>query len=387
MLRFTRAEISLFLIPLLIVPAVILTRKLKVAYTPKPAPIPTATPIPVPNLYSNYYVNAEVILPSPDGKLIHVGERNNKTKFSTWNARTGDLVRRFGVFRLGNADGVLSPSGAILGFGHGGWNGKRVVLFDSATGKERLQIPKPKATGYGFALNDEVVTLPTNDHIHLLSTRNGKLVGKLHYQARDFYPTKPQFSPDGKRLLWIGFPNRDFDSYANGNSHDEVVWFDWKKRKRIHAIEFPQTELSWARFSGDGKVILASGFRHYWVKSRTLKSEIATEVRFFAIDARTGRQLYTWHINDWPHEVAVSPDGQWFTFQTEKGEGSQSAEYLSVYAVKTGQEVHDVKGWFTNSGAWSADSKTLYIDNGPMWRLKLQNNRDWKLNKGKSSRN
>ena len=380
MLRLSRSEATLFLIPLLLVPLAIVGRKWKLAHTPKPHFLKQISlSSPPPNLYSNHWAQVETILPSPDGKVIYTGEKS-KVKFHSRDARSGRLIRSFGVFHYGNADAVLSPDGKILGFGYGGWNGDRIVLFHTASGKEKLQLPKPKAVGYGFDLNNEVVAVPDNDYIRLFSVKNGDFVGKLQHRVRDFYPKRPRFSSDGKQLLWIGSTSRDFNSYANGHSNDEIVWFDWKKQQRIHAIEFSHTDLFNARFSGDGKVILATGFRRYWVKSRATKSALATDTLLFAVDAQSGKQLYSRIITDWPNEIAVSPDGKWFAFPSPRKRDVQGKQSFSIYAVRSGKEMDRIQTDYSPAAAWSADSKTLYLDLGTIRRIQ-QNGGRWNFPK------
>lgn len=262
-----RSEWLLFLTPVLVLGTAFMARPLRLKLFPVPPPtlVPTPVPPPAPNLYSSHYRMIRSIMVSPDGKLIHTGHQDPKAKFSTWNAKSGTLIRRFGLFHLGKADAFLSPDGKIIGFGYGGWKADQLVLFNSATGKVRLQRQK---TGHYFALANDVVAMSTRDEMRFFSTKDGRYLYKLRHKASEFFPGRPQFSRDGKLLLWVGNTGHDSEAYANGSGSDELVWFDWKKRKLIHAIQFPQTDLSEARFSGDGKVILATGVRYYWMKGR-----------------------------------------------------------------------------------------------------------------------
>jgi len=380
--RLSNAEKALFLVPILFVPIALIGQKWKVVSTPLPTPAPKPIPTPTPNLYANFYTQAGAVLPSSDGRTIHTGEQLGKPKFQTWDARSGNLIRRFGVFRFGNADGILSPNGKILGFGHGGWDGNRVVLFDTATGKEKLQVEKPRVhVGHGFDLHNNVLALPAKDDVRLYNTQTGKPLFKLQHRARDFYPSEPRFSRDGRQLLWIGLTNRSFESYANGNSSDEIVWFDLTRRKRLHAVQFPQCDINVARFSGDGKVILVTGLRRHWVKYQAKKSDVAADALYIGIDARTGKIIYTKTAGELPNDVAVSPDGRWFTFSVKPR--SNFPALLGVYDVKSGKLQHRVDTRVSDAHAWSADSKTLYIAKSSMWKLTLQQDNKWKLDKGR----
>ncbi|HEX8833782.1 MAG TPA: hypothetical protein VF719_06255 [Abditibacteriaceae bacterium] len=383
--RLSRAEIALFLLPVLIVPAAFWGQKWNVSRTTKPMPSPTPTP--KFNLYSNFRSGS--ILPSPDGRFIYTGSGGNP-RFRKWNAQSGALLQSFGAARNGTIDGVswaaLSPDGRTIGFyRYQEGQPDRVVLLDTATNKERLQIQAPSAEGFGFSINNELVALPDNDSIRLYSATNGKLIKKLRHRVADFYPSSPQFSPDGKILLWIGETGEDGESYANGKSHDEIVWFDWKKGKCLGAIELHHTGMENAKFSGDGEVILARGGLWSWVKGQKVKRVAKAGKKFFAIDAITGKRLYTWNLGFFPSRLTVSPNGKWFALADTIKAPKSASEYLSLYEVRTGRKIHHIPGFDLNTNAWSADSKTfLYADTRLLQRLRLQPDGSWKLNKNRS---
>ena len=274
---------------------------------------------------------------------------------------------------------VLSPDGRILGYGYGGWKGDRVVLFDTSTGKERRQIVGSRSVegGYSdFALNNDVVAITSNDNVRLFNNKSGAPAGVLSHRAADFYPKRPRFSPDGRQLVWIGFPNRDFDSYANGNSNDEIVWFHAGTKNRLGSVEFPQCDLFNVRFSGDGRTLLVWGFRRYWVKSRTGNNAVAAQPKMWAIDTRSGQKLWNWNVNDWPNDFAVSPDGH--LFATSQDSFSNNA-HISMREVKTNREVFRFPANVYGQPAFSPDSRTLYLPDGPMARLERQKEGSWKL--------
>jgi tricorn protease-like protein len=162
-----------------------------------------------------------------------------------------------------------------------------------------------------------------------------------------------------------------------------LVWFDAQTQQQLGATVFSQTDLFDACFSGDGKVILAIGFRRYWVKSRATKSAIATDVRLFALDARTGKRLYTKVVNTWANNFAVSPNGKWFAYPILEGSQQTGKRFLGIFEVKTGREVQRTQDF--SPAAWSPDSRTLYLDGFSLWRLQLQNDGNWKLDKENSN--
>ncbi|BCM94308.1 hypothetical protein IAD21_06213 [Abditibacteriota bacterium] len=387
MRRLSHAELALFLAPLALVPLAIYGQRWKIAVTPRPTPSPRPKPTPLPNLHTNFGGIIQAVLPSADGKWVYTGIQGVATKprFAKWDAKSGALIRRFGLFRVTNGGAVLSPNGRILGFGKGGWRGDRVVLFDTATGKERRQfISRPNVEGgfADFALNDEVVALQTDDDVRLVRITDGRFVGKLRHRTSDYYPKKPVFSPDGHQLAWIGFSNRDYDSYANGNSNDEIVWFDWKTRKRLGALEFSHSDLFNVRFSGDGHVLLVWGFHRYWVKSRTGHNDIATQEKMWAIDAHRGKEMWDWNMSGWGNNIGVSPNGRLFSAPQRYNVGQNSPDYTSIREVATNHEVVRLPLDSGYTSAWSSNSRTIYIPNyAGLMRVNRQTNDSWKSGK------
>jgi hypothetical protein len=59
--------------------------------------------------------------------------------------------------------------------------------------------------------------------------------------------------------------------------------------------------------------------------------------------------------------------------------------FISIREVRTGKEIHRLENEFFGQSAWSPTSRTLYIEHGRLWRLQLQPDLIWKLNKGKSN--
>jgi len=379
--RLSRLEIALFVVPLALVPAAIYGQRLKLAFAPRPVPLLRPASAPIPNLYSNFWPDTLALLPSPDGKWVTTGVQGaaSQTKFAKWNARDGQLMRRFGRYRFGDADALLSPDGQILGFGSGGSNGDRVVLLDAAGGKERRRIVKPKSVAGGYSdfdLSNRAVAVTTDDDVLIFRSDNGRPMGKLRHRVFDYFPKKPRFSPDGRQLAWIGFSNRDFNSYANGSSNDEVVWFDLNLKKRVGAVEFSHCDLFNVRFSGDGRTLLVCGFRRYWVKSSTGHNDVSAQATMWAVDARSGHKKWDWNMSGWVKDTSASPDGRFFA--TEQNFGAKS-DHVTVREVSGNREVCRVPGNFYGQPAWSADSRTLYLPSWPIKRLELRSNGRWKL--------
>lgn len=377
----SRAEIALFVFPFALVPAAIYGQRFKLAVTHRKAPRPTPPPVSKPNLYSNFWPQTVTVLPSPDGRWVYTGVSGaaTRTKYVKWNARNGELKNPLATSRFGDADAILSPDGTTLGYGEGGSKGNRVVLLDPISGQERGQIVQPQGAAKeetGFDLSNELVALATKDNVSLFRVDDGQLFGKFSHRAVDYFPKKPRFSPDGRQLAWIGFSNRDFNSYASGSSNDEIVWFDTRTKKRLGAVEFSHCDLFGVRFSGDGRTLLVSGFRRFWTKGRAGQNDIGAQARLWAIDALSGQTRWSWNMSGWVKDVAVSPDGLFFA--TEQNFGS-SRDHIIVREVRRNREVIRVPGDFSGQPAWSADSRTLYLPNWPIKRLEKQANGSWKL--------
>lgn len=384
MVRLSRNELLLLVSPLLIAPAISLMRGAKVEDKTPAVPAPTTAHLPELNLYSNAYSDYEVVFSSSDSNFIYTGTTFEKLKFSKWDARSGRLIRSFGAFRYANTESVLSPNGKMLAFGHGGWNGDRIVVFDANTGKERLQIKKPPSDTYGFDMSNKLVALPTNDEVRVYDAVTGKLSGKFTHRPRDFYPRMPRFSPGGKRLLWIGFSSYDYEPYADGKTTDEIVCFDLANGRKLQTYSVPRTQMMQVRFTGDGKAILAIGYRPLWQKKSGGKREIRMEQFLMGFDTASAKRTFTKSLHTMPNDFAVSPDGKWFSFRSEKATDPTLDQSVAICEVSSGAERFRSKGSSTNCGSWSADSKTLYFADRGIRRVKLREDGKWSLHKWKS---
>ncbi len=371
MRRLSRAEIALFVFPFALVPAAIYGQRFKIAVTPRPVARPKIAPVSKPNLYSNFWPQTVTLLPSPDGRWVYTGVSGaaTRTKYVKWNARNGELMCPLATSRFGDADAILSPDGKIFGYSEGGSQGDRVVLLDPSGGKEPAQINRPQGAHNeesSFDLSNDLVALAAKNNVSVFRADNGQLFGKFAHRVLDYYPKNPRFSPDGRQLAWIGFSDRDFNSYADGISSDEIVWFDTHTKKRLGAVQFSHCDLFGVRFSGDGRTLLVSGFRRFWAKGRADQNDIGAQAKLWAVDARTGQTRWNWNLSGWIKDISVSPDGLFFAFEQNFG---SSGDHITVRELSSNREVCRVPGQFSGQPAWSADSRTLYLPNWPIKRL------------------
>ena len=380
-IRFSRVELALFLIPVLLVPAALFGNRWKVALTPVPTTVPTPTPTPIPNFFRGQGSSNQIPIASRDGKIIvthpdsYSIARSPKIRFAVWNAKSGVLARRFGVFDMGigNHAPILSPDGQSVLFPYGGYKGNLAVLLDVNTGRERRQWKKPESEGFSLALSNDFLATTSNDDVGLYSTKTGALIKKLRHRSRDYFPTNPQFSPDGKRICWVGFSNWNYDSYANGNSDNEVVCFDVATGRKVWNRAFPRVYIMQVRYSGDGRTLIVRGHRHFWAKSQK-GNAISSYSQIWAFDATTGRQLWVKNARYGGNEIPVSPDGKWIALTLQDDNNDEGHARVVVCEARTGKERATFFQSFTEI-FWSADTGQIWTTQNK--RVVLQKDGSW----------
>ena len=376
-IRFSRAELALFLVPALVFPLAVAANRWKVANTPLPTPVPTATPTPIPNFFRGQGWSNQIPIASRDGQRIvtHPGGGRNDLRFAVWNAKTGEMVRGFGAFRggVGNKAPILSPNGEMTLFDNGGYHYDRLVLLDVGTGRQLRQWKRDKrAEGYGVALSNDYLATLSNDDVRLHSLKTGVLGKKLRHRARDYFPSNPDFSPDGKRISWIGFSTWEYEAYANGSQDNEIVSFDVESGKKIWRRAFPHLHLTQIRHTGDGKTLIARGNHYFWAKSRKEKA-LASYAKIYGLNALTGVKLWEKNAEYGGNEIPVSPDGKWIAL-TLRNANSSGNERIAICEARTGKQ----RGEFLQSFIevfWSADSSQIWTSQNQ--RVILQKNGSW----------
>ncbi|HEX9996590.1 MAG TPA: WD40 repeat domain-containing protein [Abditibacterium sp.] len=375
-IRLSRAELALFLVPAVVFPLAVAGNRWKIANTPFPTPIPTATPTPIPNFFRGAGRSNQIPIASRDGRRIitHPDSGRNGVRFAVWNAKTGDLVRRFGSFRggVGNKAPILSPNGQLVLFDNGGYQYDRLVLLDVSTGRQLRQWKRKGTEGYGVALSNDYLATLSNDDVRLHSVKSGALVKKLRHRARDYYPTHPNFSPDGERICWIGFSTWEYEEYASGSKDNEIVSFDVARGQRIWRRAFPHVHLIQIRHTGDGKTLVARGDQYFWTKSRKGKA-LSAYRKIWGIDALTGTKLWEKHAEYGGNEIPVSPDGKWIALTLRHDDSSGNAR-IAICEARTGKQRGEFLDSFTEV-FWSADSSQIWTSANE--RVVLQKGGSW----------
>ena len=377
MIRFSRAELALFLVPVVLLPVALLANRWKVAVTPIPTPIPAATPTPIPNFFRGAGWSNSIPKATRDGKRIitHPDSMTSPAlRFAVWDAKTGDLVRRFGLFRggVGNKSPIVSPDGKLVLFDNGGYNFNSNVLLDVGTGRQLQQWKRTRSEGLGIALSNLFLAMPTEDDVRLYSLQTGALKKTFKHRSRDYSPYELNFSPDGKRLCWTGFSAWDYAALANGSRDNETVCFDVAGERKIWRRAFAHTFLMEIQHSGDGKVLIVRGFHYFWNKNQPT-DRLNSYRMIWGLDAQTGAILWEKKVEYGGNEIPVSPDGKWIALalRSQKVNGDDK---ISICEARTGRE----RGQFFESSGdvfWSADSGQIWTSNSK--RVVLQKDGSW----------
>ena len=371
--RFSRAEIALFLIPVLLIPVALLANRWKVAVTPLPTPVPKPTPTPIPNFFRGQGWSNSIPDASRDGRRIITHPGSNVSpglRFAVWNAQSGDLVRRFGLFRsgVGSKQPILSPDGNLVAFDYGGNQHDLLVLLDVGTGRQLQQWKKTRSpNGWGAALSNRYLATITNDAVRLYSVQNGALEKKFSYRARDYFPTNPNFSPDGKRLCWIGFAG--WNKTSDNNLNDtEIVCFDVAGERKAWNRVFSHTYLQQVKHAGNGQILIARGAQDF---KGSVNGARSTPGKVWGLDARTGAKLWEKNAEYGGNEIPVSPDGKWIALTLK---GKNGLERISICEARTGGERGHFFASFTEV-FWSADPGQIWTSRNR--RVVLQNDGSW----------
>lgn len=375
--RFSRAELALFLVPVVLLPAALLANRWKVAVTPLPTPIPAATPTPIPNFFRGDGWSNSIPKATRDGRHIIThpnGVISPDLRYAVWNAKTGDLVRRFGLFRggIGAKSPILSPNGKMVLFDNGGYNFDRDVLLDVGTGRQLRQWKRTPSEGHGVALSDSYLAMASNDDVRLYSLKTGGLEKTLQYRSRDYFPYALDFSPNGKKLCWSGMAGWDYAALATGSQDNEIVCFDVASKRKIWNRAFPHVFLSDIQHTGDGQVLVARGHYYFWSKDK-IGGRLDAYDEILGLNAQTGVILWQKKVEYGGNERLVSPDGKWIGLTLNENSSNGDAR-ISICEARTGRERGQFFALFTEV-FWSANSGQIWTNRNK--RVVLQKDGSW----------
>jgi WD40 repeat protein len=148
---------------------------------------------------------------SPDGRLLAC--KTSKNAVALWDTKTQKPVRSFGK-TLNPTEGLIafSPDGKTIATAAGQGVDRRrpiqpdIVLWDTATGDERLQIAMPEGKLSQIAFSPDgrlLASVGETEAILLWDTRTGKEVGRFTGHRGRIRTLS--FAPDGKTLASGGF--------------------------------------------------------------------------------------------------------------------------------------------------------------------------------------
>lgn len=152
------------------------------------------------------------------------------------------------------------------------------------------------------------------------------------------------YSPDGATL-------------ASGGTDDIIRIWDTRSGKEIRQFIARQSYVSSLAFSPDSTRLLSAGYK-------------SPELCLW--DPATGNEIRRWRAHDSPvHRVCFSPDGKQFASICMPMQDQHTKRAIKVWDLPSGRELFRFDRYATYSddyAAFSPDSRTLFIADGPMTR-------------------
>jgi RNA polymerase sigma factor (sigma-70 family) len=328
---------------------------------------------------------------SPDGKTLAGG--GDDARLRLWNVETGKLLRAVAADGYRIRSVAFAPDGQTVAAA-----GDSVRLYDVATGKERLRIPR-QAVGLSFSADGKVLTGAVMGAIyrwdpaagqsltpmagdscvdHLLASGDGRLIvsggqdGDTHIwdaatgahfkQLRTSPERGLALSPDGRFLVWPAE-----DETVKFEETGKPGWIHTGNRLRLYDIGADQFINRFPGFKGDaedlsftpdGKTLVTVDHRDGGV--RVWDAASGKEQRFFRCDCATGAKEAEYSV--W--STRLSPDGK--TLAVTYQGGSNRGGFFSVHSVKlwdmaTGKQLHELLGHagYVEGLAFSPDIRIL----------------------------
>lgn len=176
---------------------------------------------------------------SPDGKLLATG--GYATEAKVWNVDTGQLVHKLNCGPdIGGLTPIFSADGRTIAVGN---RNSATILFDVATGKRTISLPKRETQELAFHPSGRLLAASYVDgSIRLWEPTTGQLLAEQEKVAGEIYSL--DWSPDGKLLA------------SSGLKGDICLWDEQLQLR--HTLTAPEWVIS-VKFSPDGARLMTAG--------------------------------------------------------------------------------------------------------------------------------
>ena len=124
----------------------------------------------------------------------------------------------------------------------------------------------------------------------------------------------PQFSPDGKKLIWSEKVDNEYDG-SIGHWVIKLANFSVKNNKprlkKIQILKQPDLQLCETHgFSPDGKKLIFSGIKN---------GKSYFEFEIYVLDMKTMDRTRLTNNDEWDEHAHFSPDGEWIVYSSSEG--------------------------------------------------------------------
>lgn|GEM_PF-5359276 len=344
-----------------------------------------------------FYCSGGAEMPAPlllsrDGKSIIA----SGTEIILYNLKTGKRIRNFdksdGRWSFATA---LSQDGKVLA---AGLHGRSISLWDFATGKDLVQMPRNVSEPVDVLFSPDSRTIASNDGQTVLiwEARSGRALARMVSRAACLL--KQVYSPDGRRLAIGGYCDGNDgiwvwhlasakpvlllrnvvatalawlpsgDSLAIGVGSDGLHVYDAKSRRRIRRLTRTQNEVTSLASSAQGNLLAShndDGVVHVWdLTTRKLQHEFET------LPSKVQE------CGPAPTHLVFSPDGKFLAWGNPEGRtyvwdccrGKRSHEFQAPYLPE--RRIRSYVVGFTSDGHALAAGAASQTGPEDSWKIK-----------------